>query len=322
MNLSFIITCACEKCSHIQIVFDYFDNVENKKPVIIVDGTQVKDMDIRKSPKVNQECSLKNAWKIMNDNSLVTLPIRNEDDSLAGVISMGDIAETYMESVTDPYMLSSANVRFGAIAETIQGIIEIGSPEACFSKGKVLIGAAEPEIMKGRVSEGDLVIMASIANQQPLAAIEKGASCIILSLDTPLTDDVRSAAQAAGCTIITASLDTYSIAKQLTQSLPLRHIMITENLITFSTEDYTDNIRDNMVEHKHRAFPVINKEGKCIGTISRRNFLGMHKKQVILVDHNDLDQAVDGIESADVLEIVDHHRLGDVQTRQPIMFRN
>ncbi len=300
-------------------VLDHF-GIET--PAFVADvGTQVKDMEIRKSPKVDGECTLKKAWAVMKENALVTLPVRNEDDSLAGLISMGDIARTYMESVGDPYMLSSAKVRFGAIAETIKGKIEVGEPEAGFEQGKVLIGAAEPEIMRQYITPGDLVIMAS-GLQQPLTAIEAGAACIVLCLNTSLQDEVRKAAVEAGCVIITTSLDTYSLAKQLGQSIPLRYIMIRDNLVTFNTEDFTDNIREIMVKHRYRTFPVINKEGRCIGTISRRNFLEMRKKQVILVDHNDRDQAVDNIENADVLEIVDHHRLGDVQTRQPILFRN
>ena len=98
--------------------------------------------------------------------------------------------------------------------------------------------------------------------------------------------------------------------------------MRTENLVTFSTEDFTDDIQDVMIKHRHRAFPVINKKGKCIGTISRRNFLDMHKKKVVLVDHNEVDQAVDNIEKADIMEIIDHHKLGSLQTMQPISFRN
>ncbi len=290
-------------------------------PLFVGDfGTQVKDMEIRKSPKVDAECTLRKAWAVMKENALVTLPIRKEDDSLAGLISMGDIARTYMESVVDPYMLSAAKVPFRSIAETIKGTIVEGDPDSAFDHGKVVIGAADPEILRSHMKPGDLVIVAG--NEKPLLAIGCGASCVVLCLDTPLTEEVRDAAKKSGCVLITTGLDTYTLAKQLTQSIPLRHIMITENLVTFSTEDFTDNIRDIMVQHKHRAFPVIDKEGKCVGTISRRNFLGMHKKQVILVDHNDLDQAVDNIESADILEIIDHHRLGDVQTRQPILFRN
>ena len=98
--------------------------------------------------------------------------------------------------------------------------------------------------------------------------------------------------------------------------------MKTENLVTFHTEDFTDDIQDVMIKHRHRAFPVIDKKGKCVGTISRRNFLDMHKKKVVLVDHNEKDQAVDNIEKAEILEIIDHHKLGTLQTMQPVSFRN
>ncbi len=291
-------------------------------PAYLVDvGTQVKDMDIRKSPKVDRECSLKRAWSIMKENSLVTLPVRNEDDSLDGLISVGDIARTYMESAIDTRMLSTAKVRFGAIAETIEGKVALGDPDARLPFGKVIIGAAGTDSFKYLIEKGDLVILAT-DTRHPLAAIECGASCILLTFGTEFKPVVREAAEKAGCVVITTEMDTYSVSRQLIQSIPLGSIMPTKNLVTFSTEEYTDNIRDIMVQHKHRAFPVITPTGKCIGTISRRNFLGMSKKKVILVDHNDLDQAVDNIQCADILEIIDHHKLGDVQTSQPILFRN
>ncbi len=122
--------------------------------------------------------------------------------------------------------------------------------------------------------------------------------------------------------IITSPYDTFTIARLINQSIPVRYIMKTDNLVTFNTEDFTDDIQDVMIKHRHRAFPVINKKGKCIGTISRRNFLDMHKKKVVLVDHNEKDQAVDNIEKAEILEIIDHHKLGSLETIKPITFRN
>jgi manganese-dependent inorganic pyrophosphatase len=95
-----------------------------------------------------------------------------------------------------------------------------------------------------------------------------------------------------------------------------------KDLITFTTEDFTDDIQETMIKNRHRAFPVLNSKGICLGTISRRNFLDMHKKKVILVDHNEKDQAADNIESAEVLEILDHHKLGSLETMKPISFRN
>ena len=113
-----------------------------------------------------------------------------------------------------------------------------------------------------------------------------------------------------------------SIARLINQSIPVRYIMKTDNLVTFSTEDFTDDIQNEMIKHRHRAFPVINKKGKYIGTISRRNFLDMHKKKVALVDHNEKDQAVDNIDKAEIVEIIDHHKLGSLETISPISFRN
>ena len=122
--------------------------------------------------------------------------------------------------------------------------------------------------------------------------------------------------------IIQSSLDTFTVARLINQSIPVKHIMKKDNLITFQTDDFTDHIKDIMVQNRHRAFPVVNKHGKYIGTVSRRNLLGMKKKQLILVDHNEKTQAVDNIDAAEVLEIIDHHRLGSLETLQPIMFRN
>lgn len=122
--------------------------------------------------------------------------------------------------------------------------------------------------------------------------------------------------------IIMSPYDTFTIARLINQSIPVRYIMKTDNLVTFNTEDFTDDIQNEMIKHRHRAFPVINKKGKCIGTISRRNFLDMHRKKVALVDHNEKDQAVDNIDKAEIVEIIDHHKLGSLETMVPISFRN
>ncbi|MCF0146697.1 MAG: putative manganese-dependent inorganic diphosphatase [Eubacterium sp.] len=284
-------------------------------------GTQVRDMSIRKSPKVDRLCSLKKAWEIMSEHSLVTLPVRREDDTLDGLITIGDIARTYIKSSSDSSILSSAKVLFGMIAETIGGTIVTGDPQKRLAEGKILIGAADPDKIVSSVEEGDLVIIAS--SEKPVAEIiQKGASCIIMALDIPVHEDEIKAAEKSGCVIISTDSDTYTIARQIIQSIPIEHIMRTKKLLTFSEEDYTENIQSTLIRNKHRAFPVLDVHDKCIGTISRRNFLGIKKKKVILVDHNDLGQAVDNIETAEILEIVDHHRLGDVQTSQPIHFRN
>lgn len=283
-------------------------------------GTQVKDMDIRKCPDARSYLSVKNAWTLMKENSVVTLPVRDEEGCLEGIVTVGDIARIFME-MSDSRILSKARTQYRRIAETIEGEIAVGNEHAYFVKGKVNIGAAHPEIMKQHVEIDDLVIMADREEDQK-CAIEMGASCIIICLGSKVSGEIKHLAEKHQCVVISSPLDTYTVAALINQSIPIRHIMKKDNLITFSTEDYTDNIKEIMVKNRHRAFPVISKKGKCIGTISRRNFMGMHKKQIILVDHNEKDQAVDNIENAEILEIIDHHRLGSLETIQPVLFRN
>ena len=283
-------------------------------------GTQVKDMDIRMSPDADKSMSLKAAWDIMQENSIVSLPIRDKEGALEGLITIGDIAKTYMDT-TDSYLLSRARTQYQKIAETIHGEIIEGNPHGYFIKGRVMVGTANPDKMKEYIEEDDMIIMGD-REEDHLQAIAQNVSCIIVGLGIQVTENVVKLAHEKDIIIIVSPYDTFTIARLINQSIPVRYIMKTDNLVTFNTEDFTDDIQDVMIKHRHRAFPVINKKGKCIGTISRRNFLGMHKKQVVLVDHNEVDQAVDNIEKADILEIIDHHKLGTLQTVQPISFRN
>ena len=283
-------------------------------------GTQVKDMDIRMSPDADKGMSLKAAWDIMQENSIVSLPIRDKEGALEGLITIGDIAKTYMDT-TDSYLLSRARTQYQKIAETIDGEVIEGNPHGYFIKGRVMVGTANPDKMKEYIEEDDMIIMED-REEDHLQAISQNVSCIIVGLGIQVSENVMKLAHEKDIIIISSPYDTFTIARLINQSIPVRYIMKTENLVTFNTEDFTDDIQDVMIKHRHRAFPVINKKGKCIGTISRRNFLGMHKKQVVLVDHNEIDQAVDNIEKADILEIIDHHKLGTLQTVQPISFRN
>ena len=283
-------------------------------------GTQVKDMDIRMSPDADKGMSLKAAWDIMQENSIVSLPIRDKEGALEGLITIGDIAKTYMDT-TDSYLLSRARTQYQKIAETIDGEVIEGNPHGYFIKGRVMVGTANPDKMKEYIEEDDMIIMGD-REEDHLQAISQNVSCIIVGLAIQVSENVMKLAHEKDIIIISSPYDTFTIARLINQSIPVRYIMKTENLVTFNTEDFTDDIQDVMIKHRHRAFPVINKKGKCIGTISRRNFLGMHKKQVVLVDHNEIDQAVDNIEKADILEIIDHHKLGTLQTVQPISFRN
>ena len=283
-------------------------------------GTQIKDMDIRMSPEADKSMSLKNAWDLMMEKSIVSLPIRDREGQLEGLITIGDIAKTYMDT-TDSYLLSRAKTQYRRIAETIAGTVVEGNEHGYFTKGKVLVGTANPEMLKAYIESDDLIIMGD-REEDHLQAIAQNVSCIIVGMGIEVSEKVIKLAHEREIVIIMSPYDTFTIARLINQSIPVRYIMKTDNLVTFNTEDFTDDIQNEMIKHRHRAFPVIDKKGKCIGTISRRNFLDMHRKKVVLVDHNEKDQAVDNIDKAEIMEIIDHHKLGTLQTMQPISFRN
>ena len=283
-------------------------------------GTQVNDMEIRETPGVPNNISIKDAWAIMKTNSAVTLPITKEDGQLEGLITTGAIANSYMDA-HDNYFLSNARTQYRSIANTVEGRVVTGNAHGYFIRGKVVIGAAHPDKLGEFLEEEDLVILGD-RYEDHLCAIERNVSCILLCNNAEVSHDIVEAADRNQCVIIRSPLDTFTIARLINQSIPVKHIMKKDDLITFQTDDFTDNIKDIMVKTRHRAFPVVNKHGKYIGTVSRRNLLGMKKKQLILVDHNEKSQAVDNIDAAEILEIIDHHRLGALETLQPIMFRN
>ena len=222
---------------------------------------------------------------------------------------------------TDSYLLSNARTQYQRIAETVGGEVVEGNSHGYFVKGKVLVGTANPKMMEGYIEENDMIIMGD-REEDHLQAISQNVSCIIVGLNIVVSEKVVKLAHEKSIVIIRSPYDTFNIARLINQSIPVNYVMKRDNMVTFNTEDFTDDIQEVMIKNRHRAFPVINPHGKCIGTISRRNFLDMHKKKVVLVDHNEVDQAVDNIEKAEILEIIDHHKLGTLQTMTPVAFRN
>ncbi|WP_349945368.1 putative manganese-dependent inorganic diphosphatase [Lacrimispora sp. BS-2] len=301
-----------------QFVLHYFgveapELVENVK-------TQVRDIEIRETKGVKKNLSLKKAWNLMQEANVVTIPTVTEDGILEGLITVGDIAKSYM-NVYDSSILSKANTPYENIVETLEGAMAIGGKSKYFNHGKVLIAAANPDMMEYYISKGDLVILGNRYESQ-LCAIEMEAACIIVCEGAAVSMTIKKLAQERGCTVMTTPYDTYTAARLVNQSIPISYFMTTEGLISFEEDDYIDEIKEVMASKRHRDFPILDKDGKYMGMISRRNLLGAKGKRLILVDHNEKTQAVEGMESAEVLEIIDHHRLGTVETIAPVFFRN
>lgn len=296
------------------------ERFEVEEPELITNvGTQVSDIEIKRVEGVSGDITLKKAYEFMKEKNTVTLAI-TRNDNLEGLITIGDIATSDMD-VYDSKILSKANTQYKSIVETLNGTMVSGDENAYFNKGKVLIAAASPELMENYVDDNDMVILSNRFESQFLA-IEMKAGCIIVCVGAEVPPTIKRIAEEKGCTIITTPHDTFTVARLINQSMPIKYFMSTKNLTTFNTDDYTNEIKDIMSNKRHRYFPVLDENDKYCGMISKRSFIGMGKKKIILVDHNERSQAVDGIECAEILEIIDHHRLGNLETITPVFFRN
>lgn len=289
-------------------------------PLVSYAGAQIKDINIRKTAGVSNQISLKRAWELMKKLEVVTLPVTNQFGKLEGVIVTKDIATSYMD-VLDNCVLSKARTQYKTIAETIDGEVYAGNEHAHFVRGKVVIATSNPEYMADYVEDDDLVILGDREEAQ-MQAIRSNASCIIIGGGLEVAEEVKKLAEKRDCVIITTPFDTFSVARLINQSMPIKQYMTRRELVTFDIDDYVDDVKDVMSRVRHRDFPVLGSNGNYVGMISRRNLMNMQKKQIILVDHNEKSQAVDGIGEAEILEIIDHHRLGSLETVSPVYFRN
>ena len=300
-----------------QYVLEYF-GVE--VPKLLSDlRVQVRDVDLRRAENLNGSVSIKTAWAQMKELNIKTLPI-GRNNKLEGLITVGDIARSYMD-VYDSTILARSKTQYRNIASTIDGKIISGNEHSYVSKGKVAIAASSRQLMSDFVDEDDLVILGDRMEAQQLA-IDINVSCMVVCGDARIPNEILKQAEEKEIVVIASPHDTFTVARLINQSIPVRHFMTKDELITFYPKDYVDDVKEVMARKKYRDFPVVDINGDFQGFISRRRLLNCRKKQVILVDHNEESQAVDGIEQADVLEIIDHHRLNSIQTIGPVVFRN
>ena len=280
---------------------------------------QVRDLDIHEMPGLKPNASIRDTWERMRQEQAKTLPIV-KDDELVGVVSTGDIAKSYMD-VYDSEILSKARTQYRNIVKTLDGTMITGNEHGYFMRGKVAIGASSPNLMEEFIEKDDLVILGDLEAAQA-CAVNIDASCMVICKDAEVSPKLIQKAKEQSIVIIQTPYDTFTTARLINQSIPVKFYMTSGPLTMFRMNDYVDDIKDIMAKKRFRDFPILDRHGRFKGFISRRRFLGASKKKVILVDHNERSQAVDGIEEAEIIEIIDHHRLGDIETVSPITFRN
>ena len=301
-----------------EFVLDYF---KVPQPQLYTDvSPHIRDVDIRPAEGVDGEMSLRRAWMTMRDQQLDTLCVVDGEQNLQGVITVKDVATANMDGI-DPHSLEIARTSYQNLIDILDGTVLVGDVSGKTVEGRVIIGSGSAEQIEKSISPGDIVIVSNRGDSQ-LAALEMDAGCIIVCASSKVSRTMQMLAEEKGCIVITTSTSTYVAGQMLSQAVPVRHYMTRENLLTFTLHTPVEAATKVMAAVRFRYFPVLDDDGKYIGVVSRRNLLNLHKKQLILVDHNEKGQAVEGIEEAEVLEIIDHHRIGAMETEGPVYFRN
>lgn len=301
-----------------EFVLKYFDVAE---PAFLETvKTQVSDLNIDLINPVSKDISIKTAWHIMQNNNRRILPVADESGRLLGIITLSDITKNYMDTL-ESNILSASNTPLQNITETLKANLVAGNAKEFRSTGKVVISTMVSENMAPFLEKGDIVLTGD-GKESQLKVIESGACCVILTYGEKADDEVLKSAEKNGCIILETNYDTFSAARLINQSIPIGYIMTKQNLVVFSMNDFIDSIRDRMIQTRYRSYPVVDENGFIKGFISRYHLISARKKKVILLDHNEKSQTVDGIGEAEILEIIDHHRIGDLQTDSPIYFKN
>lgn len=291
------------------------------KPAFLPDvRTKVSDMELKEVPAVDKKISIKQAYSLMKENDASTVCITDEEGRPEGLITISNVAASDMD-VYDNRIVSKAKTPYANIVKVLEAKVICGDVSGVFDEGRVTIAANTPEMMVDYVAEHDMVVIGNRFESQ-FFSIEMGASCIILCTNAEANETIVERAKKKGCIILSSPYDSYTVARLINQSMPIDFFMTAHHILSFSLEDCADDAKEVMSKERHRYFPVLDEQGRYIGQISKRSFLATEKKQVILVDHNEKNQAVDGIENADILEIIDHHRLGGLESINPVFFRN
>ena len=278
--------------------------------------TQVSDLDYDTPPALNATVTMDRAWHIMREQRISAIPVVNEDGTLYGTLSAGDIATYSMNTISEPRvealplfnLLSVIEGRVlndtGDLVDSVTGDVVIALPQSC-----------ENLLWNGK----DHIVLCGDQPDMIRRALETNVCCLILcqtEVDQELLADAKNTC------IISSPYDASRVARLIYQAIPISRPCHTDDIVCFHLSDYIDDVREVVLKSRYRCYPVLDQNEKVVGTLSRYHLLRPRRKQVILMDHNEKAQSVPGLEQANILEIVDHHRLADIETGNPIYVRN
>lgn len=288
-------------------------------PQLILDVyPKVKDVMHENVITIHPWNTLRRLGQLIQAHKVKSIPVVESDGTLVGIVTVSDLAERYVSEL-GMQDLRETGVDYAGILRCLNGTLVCGGELSRRIEGQVKIAASRTATMATVIQPGDIVLVGNRTGVQ-LACIEVGVACLIVTGDFDVAPEVEAAAQAAGTYIIKAPQDTYSCGRLINQSIPVKNIM-KPGVVAFKPDDLVNDIKDSMIRTGYRNYPVV-QAGRLIGLVDRDRLIVPERDQIILVDHNERSQAVDGIEEAKIVEIVDHHRLGGLETSEPIFIRH
>ncbi|MEQ8153948.1 MAG: putative manganese-dependent inorganic diphosphatase [Clostridiaceae bacterium] len=302
-----------------QFILDYF-GVE--KPMYLETvKLKIEDLHFDRFTPFGADISIKTAWNIMKEKNMKSVPVVDKNTHLIGILSVSNIVTSLME-VGDNNILAESKATLDNIVDSLSAKPLTINEKVKEFPGKILVAAMKPQGFKEYIKEGDVIIIGGDRAEALDSIIDCNISLLILTGSYILSDELLQQAEEKGLTVISTPHDSFTASRLVVQSIPVDFAMSKEDLITMSTEDLVDDIKSVMAETRFRNYPVIDTNNRVVGTVSRFHLIPNFKKKIIQVDHNERGQSVHGLEDAEILEIIDHHRVADIQTGNPIYFRN
>ena len=288
-------------------------------PERIVDvRTQVKDIDFDTPSTLDPFVTLDHAWHIMNKEGTNTIPVVNSDGTIYGTLSSGDIASYTMSTIDNNYI---EDLPLFNLLGVIEGkIIHDGGSMIDSISGELVVALPLGDDIS-LFSKKETIVLCGNQPDMIRRALEMKVNTLILcgtSADQSLLKEFPD----SNTLVIYTPLDAVSISKHIFQAAPIARACSTGDLVCFHLDDYIDDVKEIVLKSRFRSYPVLDENNKVVGTLSRYHLLRPRRKKVVLVDHNESAQAVPGLDQAELMEIIDHHRLADIQTTQPISVRN
>ncbi len=280
----------------------------------------VEDLNFDKVAPISADISLRMALNIMKKNNINSLPVVDDDERIIGIVTVSDIIQNYID-VWDNTVLGKAGTSIDNIIDTLSANPVLIPDKIKEMTGKISILAMDLPSIKDNDFENSVIICGDRRDSQEFA-LNNDIALMIVTGNGGVDEDLLELAKEKNIAILSTPYDTFMTSRLITQSVPVSHAMTTDNLVVFELDDLVDDVKVQMSQTRFRSYPVIDHNKRVVGLISRYHLISSMKKKVILVDHNERSQSVDGLEESEILEIIDHHRVADVFTGNPIYFRN